>query len=84
LIETGSIPAAHHCAAFAPAAPQLGFSHYFERDTSCSRRGLCHNRQTKTDGGSEELIMEANASVLQGWEIDQLFKLRERQLDLLD
>jgi predicted HTH domain antitoxin len=26
--------------------------------------------------------MEANASVLQGWEIDQLFKLRERQPDL--
>jgi hypothetical protein len=28
--------------------------------------------------------MEANASVLQGWEIDQLFKLRERQPDLLE
>ena len=32
----------------------------------------------------EELIMEANASVLQGWEIDQLFKLREGQADLLE
>lgn len=28
--------------------------------------------------------MEANASVLQGWEIDQLFKLREGQPDLLE
>lgn len=28
--------------------------------------------------------MEANASVLQGWELDQLFKLRERQPDLLE
>lgn len=27
--------------------------------------------------------MEAEASVLQGWEIDQLFKLQERQPDLL-
>lgn len=27
--------------------------------------------------------MEANARFLQGWEIDQLFKLRERQPDLL-
>jgi predicted HTH domain antitoxin len=32
----------------------------------------------------EELVMEANASVLQGWELDQLFKLRERQPDLLE
>jgi len=32
----------------------------------------------------ERLIVEANASVLQGWEIDQLFKLRERQPDLLE
>jgi predicted HTH domain antitoxin len=32
----------------------------------------------------EELIMEANASVLEGWELDQLFKLRERQPDLLE
>ena len=28
--------------------------------------------------------MEAKASVLQGWEIDQLLKLRERQPDLLE
>ena len=28
--------------------------------------------------------MEANATGLQGWEIDQLFKLRERQPDLLE
>ena len=28
--------------------------------------------------------MGANTSVLQGWEIDQLFKLRERQPDLLE
>lgn len=28
--------------------------------------------------------MEANASVLEGWELDQLFKLRERQPDLLE
>ena len=36
-------------------------------------------------GGSlEELSMEANASVLQGWELDQLLKLRERQHDLLE
>jgi predicted HTH domain antitoxin len=27
--------------------------------------------------------MEANASVLEGWELDQLFKLWERQPDLL-
>ena len=32
----------------------------------------------------EELIMEANASVPQGWEVDQLFKLRERQPDLFE
>ena len=32
----------------------------------------------------EELIMEANAGVLQGWEVDQLFKLRERQPDLFE
>ena len=28
--------------------------------------------------------MEANANVLEGWELDQLFKLRERQPDLLE
>ena len=28
--------------------------------------------------------MEANASVPQGWEVDQLFKLRERQPDLFE
>jgi predicted HTH domain antitoxin len=28
--------------------------------------------------------MAASASVLEGWEIDQLFKLRERQPDLLE
>jgi predicted HTH domain antitoxin len=38
----------------------------------------------RVSSGLEELIMEANASVLQGWEIDQLFKLRERQPDLLE
>jgi predicted HTH domain antitoxin len=32
----------------------------------------------------KEVMMEANASVLHGWEIDQLFKLRERQPDLLE
>ena len=34
--------------------------------------------------GKIKLIMEAKASVLQGWEIDQLFKLRESHPDLLE
>jgi predicted HTH domain antitoxin len=33
---------------------------------------------------TEELIMETNAGVLQRWEIDQLFKLRERQPELFE
>jgi predicted HTH domain antitoxin len=32
----------------------------------------------------EELTMSANAGVLQGWELDQFLKLRERQPDLLE
>ena len=28
--------------------------------------------------------MEANATALQGWEIDQLLKLRERQPELIE
>ena len=31
----------------------------------------------------EELTMSANAGLLQGWELDQFLKLRERQPDLL-
>lgn len=38
----------------------------------------------RISSGMEEPVLEANASVLQGWEIDQLFKLRERQPDLLE
>jgi len=38
----------------------------------------------RMSNGLEELIVEAKASVLQGWEIDQLFKLWERQPDLLE
>jgi predicted HTH domain antitoxin len=38
----------------------------------------------QTRNGLEEPILEANATVLQGWEIDQLLKLRERQPDLLE
>jgi predicted HTH domain antitoxin len=41
-------------------------------------------KMRKIGGGLEELIVEANASVLEGWEIDQLLKLRERQPDLLE
>ena len=37
----------------------------------------------RMNSGLEELIMEAKASVLQGWEIDQIFKLWERHPDLL-
>lgn len=46
--------------------------------------GLCYNRSKRIGSDLEELIMEANASVLEGWELDQLFKLRERQPDLLE
>jgi predicted HTH domain antitoxin len=41
-------------------------------------------KMRKIGGALEELIVEANASVLEGWEIDQLLKLRERQPDLLE
>jgi predicted HTH domain antitoxin len=38
----------------------------------------------RKNSGLEEATMEAEASVLEGWEIDQLFKLRERHPDLLE
>ena len=41
-------------------------------------------KQHEMNCGAEETSMKASASTLHGWEMDQLFKLRERQPHLIE